>query len=88
MGDEKDATSVPLSQADNNAAISDPEDPAKSPPSSPNSSTRKVSFQSSHLFSFFPVDFLVDSIFIVKKMIFFCIGYNLYVGSLILREIH
>ena len=40
MAEEKESTSVPLSQAANGGE--DPEDPAKSPPSSPNSSTRKV----------------------------------------------
>lgn len=39
MAEEKESTSIPLSQA------VDPEDPAKSPPSSPNSSTRKVTRQ-------------------------------------------
>jgi hypothetical protein len=41
MADEKESTSVPLSQA---ADAVDPEDPAKSPPrpSSPTASTRKV----------------------------------------------
>jgi hypothetical protein len=41
MADEKESTSVPLSQA---ADAVDPEDPAKSPPrpSSPTVSTRKV----------------------------------------------
>ncbi|KAH0969679.1 hypothetical protein GBA52_028471 [Prunus armeniaca] len=38
MAEEKESSSVPLSQAEN--GILDPEDPAKSPPSSPNSSTR------------------------------------------------
>ncbi|XP_010912016.1 protein LIKE COV 2 [Elaeis guineensis] len=36
MAEEKESTSVPLSQA------VDPEDPAKTPPTSPNSSTRKA----------------------------------------------
>ncbi|URE09186.1 hypothetical protein MUK42_24335 [Musa troglodytarum] len=36
MADEKESTSVPLSQA------ADPEDPAKAPPTSPSSSTRKA----------------------------------------------
>ncbi|KAK7856544.1 protein like cov 2 [Quercus suber] len=40
MAEEKESTSVPLSQAANGGE--DPEDPAKSPPSSPNSSTRKA----------------------------------------------
>lgn len=40
MAEEKESTSIPLSQAENGAQ--DPEDPAKSPPPSPNSSTRKV----------------------------------------------
>ncbi|MBA0562722.1 hypothetical protein Golob_007745, partial [Gossypium lobatum] len=41
MAEEKESTSIPLSQAENVGV--DPEDPAKSPPrpSSPNSSTRK-----------------------------------------------
>ncbi|MBA0743518.1 hypothetical protein Gogos_006185, partial [Gossypium gossypioides] len=41
MAEEKESTSIPLSQAENGGV--DPEDPAKSPPrpSSPNSSTRK-----------------------------------------------
>ncbi|RAL44037.1 hypothetical protein DM860_014174 [Cuscuta australis] len=38
MAEDKDATSVPLSQP----AADDPEDPLKSSPSSPNSSTRKA----------------------------------------------
>jgi hypothetical protein len=37
MAEEKESTSIPLSQAENGG-----EDPAKSPPGSPNSSTRKV----------------------------------------------
>ncbi|GAV76358.1 DUF502 domain-containing protein, partial [Cephalotus follicularis] len=41
MAEEKESTSIPLSQADNAAGL-DPEDPAKSPPSSPSSSTRKA----------------------------------------------
>lgn len=41
MAEEKESTSIPLSQADT-ASGDDPEDPAKSPPSSPNSSTRRV----------------------------------------------
>ncbi|KHG16246.1 Methanol dehydrogenase [cytochrome c] subunit 1 [Gossypium arboreum] len=42
MAEEKESTSIPLSQAENSGV--DPEDPAKSPPrpSSPNSSTRKA----------------------------------------------
>ncbi|KAA3461946.1 protein LIKE COV 2-like isoform X1 [Gossypium australe] len=42
MAEEKESTSIPLSQAENGGV--DPEDPAKSPPrpSSPNSSTRKA----------------------------------------------
>nr|KJB71289.1 hypothetical protein B456_011G115000 [Gossypium raimondii] len=40
MAEEKESTSIPLSQAENGST--DPEDPAKSPPSSPNSSTRKA----------------------------------------------
>lgn len=40
MAEEKDPTStIPLSQA-----TEDPEDPIKSPPAEPNSSTRKVTF--------------------------------------------
>ncbi|MBA0724737.1 hypothetical protein Golax_021401 [Gossypium laxum] len=42
MAEEKESTSIPLSQAENGST--DPEDPAKSPPSSPNSSTRKPQF--------------------------------------------
>ena len=42
MAEEKESTSIPLSQAENGGI--DPEDPAKSPPTSPNSSTRKVHF--------------------------------------------
>ena len=42
MAEEKESTSIPLSQGENGGE--DPEDPAKSPPSSPNSSTRKVCF--------------------------------------------
>ncbi|KAL1337486.1 hypothetical protein AAHE18_10G142700 [Arachis hypogaea] len=41
MAEEKESTSIPLSQADN-ASSEDPEDPAKSPPNSPNSSTRRA----------------------------------------------
>ncbi|KAL9313505.1 hypothetical protein ACSQ67_018957 [Phaseolus vulgaris] len=41
MAEEKESTSIPLSQGDN-ASRDDPEDPAKSPPSSPNSSTRRA----------------------------------------------
>ncbi|KAK9904513.1 hypothetical protein M0R45_000657 [Rubus argutus] len=37
---EKESTSIPLSQAENGGP--DPEDPATSPPTSPNSSTRKA----------------------------------------------
>ncbi|KAE8701105.1 Protein LIKE COV 2 [Hibiscus syriacus] len=40
MAEEKESTSIPLSQAENGGV--DPEDPAKSPPSSSNSSTRKA----------------------------------------------
>ncbi|KAL4369027.1 hypothetical protein GQ457_05G008860 [Hibiscus cannabinus] len=40
MAEEKESTSIPLSQAENGGV--DPEDPAKAPPSSPNSSTRKA----------------------------------------------
>lgn len=42
MPEEKDATSVPLSQG--SREDEDPEDPVKSPPNSPNSSTREVPF--------------------------------------------
>ncbi|XP_038882705.1 protein LIKE COV 2-like [Benincasa hispida] len=42
MAEEKESTSVPLSQVDNGGQ--DPEDPVKSPPSSPNSSTRKACY--------------------------------------------
>jgi uncharacterized membrane protein len=38
MAEEKESTSIPLSQADNVSC----EDPAKSPPTSPNSSTRRA----------------------------------------------
>ncbi|KAB1210348.1 hypothetical protein CJ030_MR6G024145 [Morella rubra] len=38
MAEEKESTSIPLSQAENVG-----EDPAKIPPSSPNSSTRQIS---------------------------------------------
>ncbi|KAG5019388.1 hypothetical protein AAZX31_06G141900 [Glycine max] len=41
MAEEKESTSIPLSQGDN-ASRDDPEDPAKSPLSSPNSSTRRA----------------------------------------------
>ncbi|CAK8567836.1 unnamed protein product [Lathyrus sativus] len=41
MAEEKESTSIPLSQADN-VSCEDPEDPAKSPPTSPNSSTRRA----------------------------------------------
>ncbi|MBA0717563.1 hypothetical protein Golax_005364, partial [Gossypium laxum] len=60
MAEEKESTSIPLSQAENVGV--DPEDPAKSPPrpSSPNSSTRKLwllsaglGFITSLLFVFF-----------------------------------
>lgn len=40
MAEDKESTLVPLSQVDNGGQ--DPEDPVKSPPSSPNSSTRKA----------------------------------------------
>ncbi|KAK8483382.1 hypothetical protein V6N13_052775 [Hibiscus sabdariffa] len=40
MAEEKESTSIPLSQAENGGV--DPEDPAKASPSSPNSSTRKA----------------------------------------------
>jgi len=53
MAEEKESTSIPLSQGDN-ASRDDPEDPAKSPPSSPNSSTRRVHF---FLFLNFPITF-------------------------------
>ncbi|KAI8535945.1 hypothetical protein RHMOL_Rhmol10G0215200 [Rhododendron molle] len=39
MAEEKESTSVPLSQS-----VTDAEDPVKSPPNSPNSSTRKACF--------------------------------------------
>ncbi|KAE9608728.1 hypothetical protein Lal_00020290 [Lupinus albus] len=44
MAEEKESTSVPLSQAENDSIgdITDPEDPAKSPPNSPNYSTRRA----------------------------------------------
>ncbi|XP_022750998.1 protein LIKE COV 2-like [Durio zibethinus] len=42
MAEEKESTSIPLSQAENGGV--DPEDPVKSPPSSPNSSTRKACY--------------------------------------------
>nr|AFK36252.1 unknown [Lotus japonicus] len=42
MPEEKESTSIPLSQAEDNASCDDPEDPAKSPPNSPNSSTRRA----------------------------------------------
>ncbi|XP_010246268.1 PREDICTED: protein LIKE COV 2-like [Nelumbo nucifera] len=41
MAEEKESTSIPLSQGD---GCEDPEDPAKSPPNSPNSSTRKACY--------------------------------------------
>ncbi|XP_068661528.1 protein LIKE COV 2 [Aristolochia californica] len=41
MADEKESTSIPLSQV---PPGEDPEDPAKSPPNSPNSSTRKACY--------------------------------------------
>ncbi|AES72767.1 hypothetical protein MtrunA17_Chr3g0129441 [Medicago truncatula] len=41
MAEEKESTSIPLSQADN-VSCEDPEDPAKTPPTSPNSSTRRA----------------------------------------------
>jgi uncharacterized membrane protein len=41
MAEEKESTSIPLSQA-GNVSCEDPEDPAKSPPTSPNSSTRRA----------------------------------------------
>ncbi|XP_042512854.1 protein LIKE COV 2-like [Macadamia integrifolia] len=41
MAEEKESTSIPLSQG---GAGEDPEDPAKSPPNSPSSSTRKACF--------------------------------------------
>uniref|UniRef100_A0A5B7BCL7 Uncharacterized protein n=1 Tax=Davidia involucrata TaxID=16924 RepID=A0A5B7BCL7_DAVIN len=40
MAEEKESTSVPLSQG--RSGGEDPEDPVKSPPNSPNSSTRKA----------------------------------------------
>ncbi|OIW20002.1 hypothetical protein TanjilG_31916 [Lupinus angustifolius] len=44
MAEEKESTSIPLSQAENASLgdITDPEDPAKSPPNSPNYSTRRA----------------------------------------------
>ncbi|KAJ6805591.1 protein LIKE COV 2-like [Iris pallida] len=45
MAEEKESASMPLSQsspASASASASDPEDPAKSPPNPPNSSTRKA----------------------------------------------
>lgn len=42
MAEEKESTSIPLSQGGGGGG-EDPEDPAKAPPNSPNSSTRKVS---------------------------------------------
>lgn len=46
MAEDKESTSIPLSQAGGNGGANggceDPEDPAKSPPNSPNSSTRKA----------------------------------------------
>ncbi|RVW55243.1 hypothetical protein CK203_067042 [Vitis vinifera] len=42
MAEEKESTSVPLSQTGGNGG-EDPEDPEKTPPASPNSSTRKAS---------------------------------------------
>ncbi|XP_019430911.1 PREDICTED: protein LIKE COV 2-like isoform X2 [Lupinus angustifolius] len=44
MAEEKESTSIPLSQAENASPsnINDPEDPAKSPPNSPNYSTRRA----------------------------------------------
>ncbi|CAL0319663.1 unnamed protein product [Lupinus luteus] len=44
MAEEKESTSIPLSQAENASLgdITDPEDPAKSVPNSPNSSTRRA----------------------------------------------
>lgn len=44
MAEEKDATSVPLSQgAREDEEGRDPEDPLKTPPTAPDSSTRRVS---------------------------------------------
>ena len=40
MAEEKESTSIPLSQAENGGE--DPEDPVKSPPTSSGSSTRQV----------------------------------------------
>ncbi|KAK4789457.1 hypothetical protein SAY86_016761 [Trapa natans] len=42
MAEDKESTSVPLSQADINNSCGDPEDPVKPTPSPPNSSTRKA----------------------------------------------
>lgn len=47
MAEAKESTSIPLSQAD-------PEDEDKSPPNSPNSSTRKVSLFLSLSLSTYP----------------------------------
>lgn len=61
MAEEKESTSVPLSQS-----VTDAEDPVKSPPNSPNSSTRKVRFS---LFFYLPIfppkksDFILFVIF-------------------------
>lgn len=41
MAEEKESTSIPLSQGGGGGG-EDPEDPAKAPPNSPNSSTRKA----------------------------------------------
>ncbi|CAL0326234.1 unnamed protein product [Lupinus luteus] len=44
VAEEKESTSIALSQAENasHSDINDPEDPTKSPPNSPNYSTRRV----------------------------------------------
>lgn len=47
MAEEKESTSIPLSQAENGGE--DPEDPVKSPPTSSASSTRQVHYFSFHL---------------------------------------
>lgn len=53
MAEEKDATSVPLSQSVREGEEGgDPEDPLKSPSPSPDSSTRRVSLRGlAHLFT-------------------------------------
>lgn len=65
MAEEKESTSIPLSQADNASPddISDPEDPAKSPPTSPNYSTRRVVLFLSFFFFFFIFNFPIHLLF-------------------------